>query len=649
LREIDSVMFRMIAALLLSAVMATAAASAPPPISLYGQLPNVQRMTLSPDGTKWAAVMGDEKAAQIQVRSLADNKLLSVTPAEKSKVRSVTWAGNDHVIATISTTQNFDTGTGGVKRERYMLLVLDLSKGKAWRPLLDRIPNVLNAAVGSPQPVVRDGQQLVIVPGISFDSGYGAIALIEINLTKPAAKVGLVGAPETSRFVLDADGRAVAREDYDGKTGTYRLLLRDDGRFRKVYEEVAKLDPPGVYGFGKDASTLLLNSHKSGEWADYAINLTDGSMTRVEGFEADAVLRDRRSGLAIGLIDVGLEGNAYKFFDPKDQAMWRGITRAFPGEQVELESWSDDRQTLIVEVRGEKNGVSLFRINRPKGEIEFIADRYNGLGPELLNPVTAYRYKAADGLEIPAYLTLPRGRPAKGLPLIVLPHGGPEARDSAAFDWWSQALASRGYAVLQPQFRGSSGFGTPFRDAGHGEWGGKMQTDLSDGVRDLVAKGTVDAGRVCIAGASYGGYAAMAGVTVDSGVYRCASAVAGVSDLRRMLLWETRDTGGYNNPTLRYWQRFMGAKGAADTSVDPRSPARLAAKVTVPLQLIHGKDDTVVPIEQSRLMQDALKDAGKSVDWVELAGEDHWLSRPATRIAMLEAQIGFLEKHNPPN
>lgn len=626
-----------------------AAAAAPPPISLYGQLPNVQSISLSPDGTKWAAVMGDDKAAQIQVRTLVDNQLLSVTAADKSKVRGVMWAGNDHVVATISTTQSFDQFGSGPKREWYMLLALDLTKGKEWKQLLTGIPDAMNVAAGTPKATLREGQPVLVVPGISFESGSGTISLLEVKLGKSGGSVGLVGKPETLRFVLDTNGKAVAREDYEEKSGTYRLMLRTSNGFRKIYEEVAPLDRPFIYGFGKDTGTLLLNSHKSGVWEDFSVSLADGSISKIEGFDADSVLRDPRNGVAIGLIDAGLEGNAYKFFDPKDQALWRGITRAFPGEQVELESWSDDRQTLIVEVRGEKNGVSLFRINRAKGQIEFMADRYTGLGPELLNPVTPLRYKAADGLEIPAYLTLPRGRAEKGLPLIVLPHGGPEANDELGFDWWAQALASRGYAVLQPQFRGSSGFGTEFRDAGHGQWGRKMQTDLSDGVRDLVAKGIVDARRVCIVGASYGGYAAMAGVTVDQGVYRCASAVAGVSDLRRMLVWETRDSGGSLNSTLRYWKRFMGAKNASDDSIDPYSPARLAAKVTVPLQLIHGKDDTVVPIEQSRLMRDALKAAGKEAEWLELSGEDHWLSRPATRIAMLEAQIAFLEKHNPPN
>jgi dipeptidyl aminopeptidase/acylaminoacyl peptidase len=176
-----------------------------------------------------------------------------------------------------------------------------------------------------------------------------------------------------------------------------------------------------------------------------------------------------------------------------------------------------------------------------------------------------------------------------------------------------------------------------------------MQTDLSDGVRDLVARGIVDPKRVCIAGGSYGGYAAMAGVTLDPGVYRCASAVAGVSDLRGMLGYEVRRSGGSRNALLRFWQRYMGAKNADDTSIDAWSPARLADRVTVPLQLIHGKDDTVVPIAQSKLMLDAMKKASKPVEWLELASEDHWLSRPATRIAMLEAQVAFLEKHNPPD
>src|SRR5262249_22277991 len=145
-------------------------------------------------------------------------------------------------------------------------------------------------------------------------------------------------------------------------------------------------------------------------------------------------------------------------------------------------------------------------------------------------------YEAADGMKIPAYLTLPAGRPASKLPLVVLPHGGPASRDTADFDWWAQAIAAQGYAVLKPNYRGST-IRQEVLSCGYGQWGRKMQTDLSDGVRYLAKQGVIDPARVCIVGASYGGYAALAGVTIDPGVYRCAVSVAGLSDLKLMLKW----------------------------------------------------------------------------------------------------------------
>ena len=232
------------------------------------------------------------------------------------------------------------------------------------------------------------------------------------------------------------------------------------------------------------------------------------------------------------------------------------------------------------------------------------------------------------------------------MPLVVLPHGGPASRDLPNFDWWAQAIASRGYAVLQVNFRGSDGFGSEFERAGYGEWGRKMQTDLSDGVRYLAAQGTIDPKRVCITGASYGGYAAMAGPTLDRGVYRCAVAVAGVSDLGRMIAHASYAQG---RSAFRYWKRFMGAESASDPKLDEISPAKLAARSDAPILLIHGVDDTVVPYEQSQIMADALRKAGKPVAFVTMKGEDHWLSKGATRLEMLTATVAFLEMHNPPN
>jgi dipeptidyl aminopeptidase/acylaminoacyl peptidase len=219
-------------------------------------------------------------------------------------------------------------------------------------------------------------------------------------------------------------------------------------------------------------------------------------------------------------------------------------------------------------------------------------------------------------------------------------------RDEPGFDWWAQAMASRGYAVLQVNYRGSAGFGWNFLKAGFGEWGRKMQTDLSDGVRHLAAEGIVDPKRVCIVGASYGGYAALAGATLDPGVYRCAASIAGPSDMRRFVVWSKTQSG---IEAQRYWSRFMGAEALRDPVLQQISPAMNADKTEIPILLIHGRDDTVVPLEQSQIMERALQKAGKPVEMVVMPGEDHWLSRGDTRLQMLSSVVGFLEKHNPPN
>jgi dipeptidyl aminopeptidase/acylaminoacyl peptidase len=176
-----------------------------------------------------------------------------------------------------------------------------------------------------------------------------------------------------------------------------------------------------------------------------------------------------------------------------------------------------------------------------------------------------------------------------------------------------------------------------------------MQTDLSDGVRWLAGQGIADPARVCIVGASYGGYAALAGATIDPSAYRCAVSVAGVSDLRRMLEWEAQQGPRRDNQVVRYWNRFMGVERANDPSLEALSPARLADEAGMPIMLLHGRDDTVVPMEQSRIMASALRAAGKPYEMIELEGEDHWLSRADTRLRMLTESLRFIEAHNPPD
>ncbi len=335
--------------------------------------------------------------------------------------------------------------------------------------------------------------------------------------------------------------------------------------------------------------------------------------------------------------------NRLSYFDPLMQKLTESVAKMVDGERFIMESFADDPRQMIVYSEGEGDAGSYYYIDLTTGDGKPVASNYPDLPAEWITQKKAIDYKAADGLNIHAYLTLPPFREARNLPLIVLPHGGPEEHDDISFDWQAQAFASRGYAVLQPNFRGSSGYGQAFINAGHGEWGRKMQTDLSDGVRYLAAQGLIDPKRVAIFGESYGGYAALAGATIDTGVYNCAVSVAGISDLKAIVDWEDSKTGYQNDTVVLADRQFMG---------DPSrwgeiSPAKQAAKASCPVLVVHGTDDTRVPIEQSYEMQNAMKAAGKEVQLITYKGQTHWEDDQTSRIAMMQAAMDFIQKHNP--
>jgi dipeptidyl aminopeptidase/acylaminoacyl peptidase len=339
-------------------------------------------------------------------------------------------------------------------------------------------------------------------------------------------------------------------------------------------------------------------------------------------------------------------------FDPVLDRHIRSIAKAFAGEAIRLVSVSDDMGRIVLHVSGKNTAGTWQLVDFKTGRATPVADDYPKIPNDMLGSVTMVDYRAQDGLPLQGILTLPPALAPHDLPLIVLPHGGPEARDRVQFDWIARAFAARGYAMFQPNFRGSSWYGQDFRNAGFGQWGRKMQTDISDGVTALAGKGIIDPKRVCIVGASYGGYAALAGVTLQHGFYRCAASYGGVSDPRDMI-HEEKSRGNdytqhYADPAMRYWLSYLGFQTPDDPGIAAVSPQEQAKNADAPILLVYGEKDTVVPPKQSTDMAAALKRAGKPVEMVELDAEDHWLSRSATRLQMLKAWVAFVEKNNPP-
>lgn len=424
---------------------------------------------------------------------------------------------------------------------------------------------------------------------------------------------------------------------------------------QKVLDETFDFGAPEVLGFSSDGLAVLMVRHHA-EYAGGAalvrIDVASAKETLIRAGEVADYVEDPATGAVIGSVGDGFAGEV-AFFDPKEDTDWRAIAKAFEGMNVTPQSWSADRKTVAVSVDGAPAGAGYAIVDVKLGRASYFGDRYRGIGPDQMGVVRTLSYKAADGTDIPALLTYPVGvdpeKAPKGMALIVLPHGGPATSDSLGFDWLSQSLASQGWAVLQPQFRGSTGFGDALYKAGFGEWGRKTQSDLSDGARHLARTGAIDPQRVAILGASYGGYAALAGAAFEGRTYRCAVSIAGLSDLKRMLAWEAEQSGSRRDSTQRYWNRFMGAKDLNDPVLNQISPAKHAADVAIPVMLIHGKDDTVVDIEQSRIMAAALTAVGKPVELVTLAGEDHWLSRPDTRVKTMVEAVKFLQSCNPPH
>ncbi|MBP9754342.1 MAG: S9 family peptidase, partial [Phenylobacterium sp.] len=589
------------------------------------------------------------------IQNLADGKILAGVGVGAEKLRDLLWVGNDHIAFSTSTTARVRSNSSSIdfvgRGEIAQTRVYDLTT-RTFQLVLDKTPNTGNFTSGV-QVRMSEGKPMLYAIGLRFSGveSYQSLFRVDVmggptRLLDSGPSVGDI----STQWILDGAGANIARTEYDSKDGDWRLLVRAGVKWYPVLQEKAPLDPPWFAGLGPEPDTLLLGRLEEGREVYRPLSLITGKLgepldlkTGVRGFIFDSVTHR-----AIGLVENDV-GSTMTFFAPADQAAWGKITRAFPGERVTLESWSDDRKQMVVRVQGPKTGAAYMFVDLAAGRASIVDDMQAGLGPDQLATPKMITYKAGDGLDIPAVLTLPKGREPKNLPLVVLPHGGPESYDGLGFDWWSQALASRGYAVLQPNFRGSSGYGQAFTAAGYGEWGRKMQTDLSDGVKHLAGQGVIDPRRVCIVGASYGGYAALAGVALEPEVYRCAVSLAGLSDLHKMLVWLRSRMGGERNETTRYWRRFMGIEGRDESGLDAFSPAVQVTKIKAPVLLIHGKDDLVVPFEQSQLMADALTAAGKPVELVTLAAEDHWLSRGATRTQMLQATVTFLEKANPPN
>jgi len=464
----------------------------------------------------------------------------------------------------------------------------------------------------------------------------------------------------------------------DARKATRKLLARvgqPDARFIVQRNGL----PRFAYAWNKDGSLVLLrNEPSTNQWDQ--VNADDTGVHRPLAFNRDdsryfallskdggpdmLIRQDMASAHAVtlgsdpvGSIDIiewGVRAHApfgyttqvgiprlhYVEGAGEEAKLHQALSVQFPDSFVSFESFSDDGGKLLFNVSSDRDPGGYYLLDRKTMRAEFLFASRPWVDAATMAERRPVSFTARDGLMLHGYLTLPRGRPATGLPLVLLPHGGPfGVADTWFWDDDAQFLASRGYAVLQVNFRGSGGRGKHFTVAGHREWGGKIQDDLIDGVRWAVAQGIAGAGRACIVGASFGGYSAVMATIREPAMFRCAVGFVGVYDLPKLMEYEEKTSSkagiGYMRKTL----------GSDMDELAKQSPARLAGSVQVPVFLVHGEEDKIAPFDQAVAMRDALKAAGKPFEWMAVPGEGHGFYREKNRAELYRRIEAFLARH----
>ena len=617
-----------------------AADTAPPTAAEFATKAFLENPKLAPDGHAYVARAYARGKVVLTVvtpvlGAKASLRVFSLPP--KEELLWYRWAGRNRLLVGLASTVTWNEEDRRVTR----VMAIDLATGKQF-PLVS-----FGMGFDGDNVIYVDPQgEFALLSYQPSLSDYPAV--YRFNLATGQYK--LIVDPEDRVWDWYADSSGVVRAGVAVDETKWWVVYResDRGSFQRTSKRSRDVFSENISGFS------VIPSKSSG----YALALNDAGRFALRRYD---FLKDELGEVVwqhpvvdVDDVDFGPDGEpiAIHYTDDRARTVWldpelkrwqAAFDKTVPGMANEIVSYARDRSRALIRSGSGHEAPVYLLYDKASKKLEMTAAPYGEMIDKQLSPVDHITYKARDGLEIPGYLTLPRGRGTTALPLIVMPHGGPFARDSWDYDYWVQFLASRGYAVLQPNYRGSTGYGRKYVEAGTGAWGRGMQDDIDDGVKWLVEKGTVDPKRVCIMGGSFGGYAAMWAAARNPDIYRCAISFAGVSDVRALMNFQS---SLFSAPRyFRNWRQKVA--GEAKFNFDTISPLKNADKIAIPLLIVHGTADKRVPFSQSRKLHEALAKLGKPHEWVVYKDETHFLEEPANATDFLQRVGAFLDKHNP--
>ncbi|WP_017446982.1 alpha/beta hydrolase family protein [Gayadomonas joobiniege] len=617
-----------------------------PPVAAYSYLPETDMFRISPDAKYLAFRHAKNGQNRYVVNSLETGKRAGSINIGDLDPKDIYFIDNNRIIFVVSEFRNFLDYIDG--KDHYSSAYIYEIKSGEVRPLLVPGYGIYKGQTGLGRLLgLSEDKNYAYMPayvgGAFEDPTYN---LLQIDLTKKRKPKTIErGTYDTRDYFVNNKGELIAREQFNSQKGVHSIEALVDGEWKLIFYDQTRLRSHAFVGLTPDFKSLVVLRAHNDRRTYYTMSLHDGTFSQPRFVKAGKGVSHVMSNAQRVVYGVAYEGfkPTYEFFDANLSKNIRNIQKQFPQNSVRIVDHSQDWKHIILHIEGNEFAGDYVLLSNGKAQ-HIVADRPQ-IGMDLINPVSILFYNASDGLKIPTLLTRPKHEKSGKRPLIVMPHGGPRSHDTFGFDYMAQFLANRGYMVIQPQFRGSSGFGFRFANKGYGEWGQKMQSDLNDAVNFAVTKHNADPERVCMVGWSYGGYAALLGAALNSDIYRCVVSINGVSDLVEMLSY-LEERHGEDHEITYYWKSTITKHISSEKEVAKISPINHIENFNVPVLLFHAKDDLIVPPVQSENIYDALLDAGKKVELIQLDQEGHSINNNnASRFVVLKKIESFLKQH----
>lgn len=625
-------------------------AVAAPPLEDMVREAEFTGVSLSPDGRHIALATPVEERTCLTVLNIEDTRQASVVlkscpPGGESVTDTgLLWANNERIL--FRTTLQSGNLAPPVWTGRIFAINIDGKNGRQIHgPVLGAVNFVYTHV--SIIDMLRDDPEHILVSTVTYATSERLNPRVEILNVYDGRSSVVVDSPLARGYVLTDHQSRVRFATGESVDGKQHFAWRPDEQsdwieFRSPFEsEILPLS------FTADQQGILVSSRQEGELGVWRIDLETGERRHLLANDRSEMRRAIYDAEDTELIGARFEPDypVYEFIDPEheDAVLWRRVMAAFPGRQVSIDGFTRDRSRAVVSVTGDREPTVWYLMNTENMQLRFLVASQPWIDPGQLSAREPFRISARDGLELTGYLTLPPDGRDAGLPAVMVVHGGPHGiYDTWAYDLEAQLLASRGYAVVQLNFRGSGGYGQQFEHAGYRKWGTAMQDDVTDATRWLIAEGIADPERICIYGASYGGYAVLAGITREPDLYACAFTYVGVYDLEMM--YRRGDIPG-RVEGRSFLERVLGDRRADAADIAARSPVNHVANIKTPLYVAHGHKDERVPMTQFNALTRALDRAGIPHETLVFRNEGHSLSDPDNRVKYYRELLAFLDKH----